>query len=173
MTIQPGEIVPEIDISLTDGGVFELPEDLRKGDLTLLVVYRGLHCGICKKYLAELTAHADALSELGAEVVAVSSDTLEKARRAQAEWTGGELRFGYGLAESDGKLLRLFLSAKRKDGEPDRFFEPGMYLLDPAGKVLFLAVQNMPFGRPAVPEIVSRIEWMRENDVPPRGTLRY
>jgi len=173
MTIHPGDTAPNLEIATTGGEALRLPGALLADRLTMLVVYRGLHCGICKQYLAELAMQAQALRKLGVEVIAASSDPLQKARVAQTDWTGNRLRFGYGLTEEHGRLLRLFLTAKRKDGEPDRFFEPGMYLFDAAGKVLFVAVGNMPFGRPPIAEMVSRIEWMLANGVPPRGTLRY
>jgi len=173
MKAHPGDVIPGFKIAMTDGKTLRLPADLRSSKLTLLVVYRGLHCGICKGYLTELASRKDELSALGVDVIAVSADPAGKARQAQAEWTDNRIRMGYGLTEQEGKLLGLFMSAKRKDGEPERFFEPGMYLLDSAGKLLFIAVQNMPFGRPGIPEMVSRIEWMLDNQVPPRGTLNY
>ena len=173
MTIQPGDIIPSQRIYLTNGETLSLPDGLQSDHLTLLVVYRGLHCGICKTYITELSQQVDALTALGVDVVVASSDPVEKAQKAQAEWAQNRMQFGYGLTEEDGKQLRLFLTAKRKDTEPDRFFEPGMYLLGDDGKVLFVSVQSMPFGRPGIAEMVSRIGWMLENSIPPRGTVRY
>ena len=173
MSIQPGKIIPTLRIALTDNSVLSLPDGLARGHLTLMVVYRGLHCGICKTYITELSEQVDTLSALGVDVVVASSDRIERAQQAQTEWAQNRMRFGYGLTEADGRLLRLFLTSKRKDSEPERFFEPGMYLLGADGKVIFVSVQNMPFGRPGITEMVTRIAWMLENNIPPRGTVRY
>lgn len=171
-TIQPGERFPSLTLRNADGGKWTLPDDC-SAKMTMLVVYRGLHCGICKSYLAELGAHLHELQKLGVEVIAASADPRDKAKEAQQSWTDGKVPFGYGLDESAGRRLRLFLTAKRKEGEPDRFFEPGLYLITEDGVALFVAVQNMPFGRPGIAEITSRIGWVLENGIPPRGTVRY
>lgn len=173
MTIQPGEIVPTFEIPLTNGETLSVPQGLSQDGPTLLVTYRGLHCGICKSYLAKFGERIDALTELGVSIIATSSDSREKAETAQREWTNDRVQFGYGLSTEDAKMLRLFLTAKRKDGEPDEFFEPGMYILGADGNVIFVSVQSMPFGRPAVSEMIQRIGWMLENNIPPRGTVRY
>ena len=173
MIVQPGAIVPSFDIPLTNGPTLSFPADLSQDGPTLLVVYRGLHCGICKLYLSEIAEQAERFAELSVTVVATSADSKDKAQAARREWTDDRVLFGYGLGHADGKMLRLFLTAKRKDGEPDRFFEPGMYLLAPDGTVLFVSVQSMPFGRPAVAEMIQRIGWMLDNEIPPRGTAPY
>lgn len=173
MIVQPGAIVPSFDIPLTTGLTLSVPADLSQDGLTLLVVYRGLHCGICKRYLSDIADQSERFAELNVTIVATSSDSKDKAQAARREWTDDRVLFGYGLSHADGKMLRLFLTARRKDGEPDRFFEPGMYLLAPDGTVLFVSVQSMPFARPAVVEMIQRIGWMLDNEIPPRGTVPY
>lgn len=47
---------------------------------TLLVVYRGKHCGRCKPYLNKLQGMKAAWEDAGFDIVTVSADPIEKAR---------------------------------------------------------------------------------------------
>ncbi|MCY4427924.1 MAG: redoxin domain-containing protein [Halieaceae bacterium] len=170
--MHPGDVIPDLALQKIGGGSWQLPADCHT-DFTLLVVYRGLHCSVCSRYLAELTDHMPALVELGVTVIATSADTEEKASKAWREWTGERVPMGYGLDEDVGRALGLFLSSARKAVEPDRFFEPGLYLVKKDGGLLFVSLQNMPFGRTPIQDLVEWIPKIVANGIPPRGTQRY
>ena len=44
-----------------------------------VVVYRGKHCPLCRKYLTDLNATLDEFHGLGFRVLVISADTREKA----------------------------------------------------------------------------------------------
>jgi hypothetical protein len=63
----------------------------------------------------------------------------------------------------------LFVSKGIKEGEPDEFGEPGLFLIRPDGTVYAEMLNSMPFGRPQLNELVSSIGWIVEHDYPARG----
>lgn len=74
----PRQPVPPLNVDLAGGGSFNL-EGARPTNFTLLVFYRGLHCPICKTQLRELESKLGEFDKRGVAVVAVSSDTRERA----------------------------------------------------------------------------------------------
>ena len=63
----------------------------------MMVVYRGLHCPICKTYTAKIEALKDKFDELETDIVFVSGDTAEKAKNFASE-VGLELPVAYDLS---------------------------------------------------------------------------
>lgn len=170
--IHPGERFPDISIATVDGSPRQLPMDLGS-DYTLLVVYRGLQCGVCEAYLREFSEQLDAFKALGVDIIAASAEGEDRVREARDAWTGARLNFGHSLDRDVGRTLRLFRSSARKATEPGEFFEPGLYLLDWEGRLLFVSIQNMPFGRPPVPVLLEWIRKIRDNGIPARGAVHY
>ena len=169
----PGENFPSIKIKRLKGDDWDV-EKLAPKNFSLLVVFRGLHCGICSKYLQALEANLNKFSALGVEVLAASADSEEKAKTTLEAWNLSDLDVGYGLDREVGKQLGLYLSQRRKDSEPETFFEPAMFWIDARGQLFFASVQNMPFLRPPIGEIVDKwIPFVLENAIPARGTLGY
>ncbi len=52
--LEAGSVFPTIEVAKLGGGTLVLGEASGEHDWKLVVVYRGLHCPICKKYLAQL-----------------------------------------------------------------------------------------------------------------------
>ena len=75
LTTAAAHLVAAPDFTLPDhaGRTFRL--DARRGiGPTVIVFYRGHWCPYCRRYLAKLQSHVDALRELGTEVVAISPE---------------------------------------------------------------------------------------------------
>jgi hypothetical protein len=65
----------------------------------------------------------------------------------------------------------LYVSKAIKEGQPNEFSEPGLFLIRPDG-TLYAAVQtSMPFLRPHLDEVVETVRWINDNDYPARGEL--
>ena len=173
--LYPRQPVPELSVPIVGGGQWTLAEQ-EPEHFTLIVVYRGLHCPICSGYLAELAKRRDDFAELGVEVVAISTDDEERATRTAEEWEVDGLNLGYGLSLEDARAWGLYVSSSRGTTstgvvEPDRFAEPGLFLVRPDGTLYFGSVQTMPFARPSFREIRGAVEWVLENDYPARGEI--
>lgn len=137
----------------------------------LIVVYRGKHCPLCKKYLAELNAMQSDFGAAGLQVWALSSDPVERARsEAEAEnWT---LPILAELSEAQMRELGLYISSPRTPEETDRnFSEPGVFVLNPKGQVQIVDISNAPFVRPDLKGLFGGIKFVKANDYPIRGMV--
>ena len=85
--------------------------------MTILNVYRGLHCPRCKAQMADFMAHLDQLADFGANLVSVSMDPAERAEKAVTDWGLADTRVGYGLSEAQARSLGLYISQSIKDTE--------------------------------------------------------
>ncbi|MBL8595808.1 MAG: AhpC/TSA family protein [Devosia sp.] len=171
----PRQQVPALMVWLAGGGVFELATE-PSTTFTLIVFYRGRHCPVCRSYLRSLEEHLDQFSQRGVGVVAISTDTLERAEGAKADWNLPRLRIGYGLTLSDARRWGLFVSTSRGKTslgieEPALFPEPGLFLVRPDGTLFFSSVQSMPFARPRFDDILGAVDYVLKNDYPPRGEV--
>lgn len=61
------------------------------------------------------------------------------------------------------------LSTAIKEGEPDLFNEPGVFILDDDGSLFWSSTATMPFGRPALDEIIAGVRYAQEHGYPARG----
>ena len=84
----------------------------------MLVFYRGLHCPICKPYLRDLDRKRGDFAELGITAVALSSDSLERAEQAKADWGIDGLTIGYGLSIDAARQWGLSGDRVRLDMSP-------------------------------------------------------
>ena len=137
----------------------------------MLAVYRGKHCPLCKKYFATLDGLLDGFKAAGVTVAAVSADPKEKADADVAEF---KWRFpvGYGLTPEQMRQLGLYISEPRSAQETDRpFAEPGLYVVNPEGKVQIVEISNAPFARPDLAGILNGIKIIQERNYPVRGTM--
>ena len=166
----PGQSVPDLELELTIDARFQLSKQ-KPDSFTMLVFYRGKHCPICKNYLEELGSKLDGFTKLGVSPFAISMDSRERAMVAHEEWDTHDLPLAYGLTEDQAREWGLFISEKRPDSdEPERFSEPGVFLIKPDGTLFFEEVQSAPFTRPPLDELRSAIEFVLEKDYPARGT---
>lgn len=166
----PDTPAPELNVDLVGGGSFKLA-DADPEAFTMVVAYRGKHCPVCKSYNRELDGLLDEFADLGIEVVAVSMDDEERATATVDEWGLDDLRVGYGLTEDAARDWGLYLSTAAKEGEPDLFAEPGLFLVRPDGTLYYAAINSMPWGRPDLDELRKAVAWIQDNDYPSRGRV--
>lgn len=166
--IKPRTKVPELELNLINDTKWKL-SDQNPENFTLLVFYRGLHCPVCKKYLEELKSKLDEFIDKGINVIAISCDTEERAKKAGKEWDISSLPVGYELSISEARNWGLYISSSISDKEPDEFSEPGLFLIRPNGELYFSTIQTMPFSRPNFDEVLSAIDFILKKDYPARG----
>ncbi len=142
------------------------PQD---GRWQLVVIYRGLHCPICKKYLGQLNAMKAELEGMNVQVVAVSTDPEEKAKKF-ADEAGLDMAVAYGLTIDRARELGLYISTPLDSTETDQpFAEPGLFLIRPDGGLHVSEVSSAPFCRPDLEIIKMGLNYVVEKDYPPRG----
>ena len=169
--IQPGRPAPALSVPLLSGGTWTLAERAPRA-FGIVVFYRGQHCPICKTHLASVEAAMDEAEALGAEIVAVSMDTEERARETAAEAGLARLPVGYGLGEDAARAWGLYMSSARPGtAEPARFSEPGVMVTRPDGTLFQAQVQSAPFTRPDIGQLLAGLRFALENGYPARGDL--
>lgn len=168
MTIKPRQPVPPFEVDIVGGGRWRLSEQAPRS-FTMIVVYRGLHCPICKGYLADLDRRLDALDQRGVGVVAASSDGRDRAERAKADWGLDRLTLGYGLGIDAGRKWGLYVSGAIREGEPTQFLEPGLFLVRPDRTLYWASIQTMPFARPRFDDVVAALDTVLAKNYPARG----
>lgn len=169
-TLQAGDIFPKQQVPMLGGGTLTLGQPGGDHDWQMVVVYRGLHCPMCKKYLAKLETVKDRFLAQGVDVVAVSGDPEEKAR-AFVDEVGVTVPVGYGLGTDQMRALGLYISEPRSPQETDRPFpEPGIFVINDQGRVQIIDISNAPFARPDIEVLAGGVQFIRANDYPVRGT---
>lgn len=167
--LAPKSRVPNFDVALLDGGTFNMAE-ASPDNFQIIVVYRGLHCPKCKAQLQAIEPMVADIHADGHDIIAMSMDSEERAQKAKDDWGIAELPIAHSLELGDAKSLGLFISDAISDGEPHIFTEPGVFVVRADGSLYAEIVQNTPFGRPDIADLVKGLNYAVKNDYPVRGT---
>ncbi|MEC4717627.1 peroxiredoxin-like family protein [Noviherbaspirillum sp. CPCC 100848] len=172
----PRQAVPSLSVETVAHGHFDLAAQPAQpaARFTMAAFYRGLHCPICAKYLAELERLLPEFEERGVAVIAISSDAGDRASAMADKVRATGLRIGFGLPLQTAREWGLYVSESRGKTsigieEPARFSEPGVFLVRPDGTLYYGAVQTMPFARPNFTDLVGAIDFAVAHDYPARG----
>jgi peroxiredoxin len=171
----PRRPVPALEVDIVDGGRWRLADE-HPQSFSMIVVYRGLHCPICTRYLRELQGLLPEFAKRGVDVIAISSDDRERAESAKTGWGLNELKLGYGLDLRTARRWGLYISTSRGKTsagleEPAFFAEPGLFIVKPDHTLYFASVQTMPFARPPFDQVLSAIDFVLAKDYPARGEV--
>jgi peroxiredoxin len=169
----PRQPVPKLRVPTLAHGEFDLADDMPER-FTLICFYRGLHCPICLKYLRELGSLVPEFERRGTKVIAISSDSPERAQEMARKVGTDDLRFGHSLPLTVARQWGLYISSSRGKSsinieEPALFSEPGVFLVRPDQTLYYGAVQTMPFARPVFSELLQAIDFAITRDYPARG----
>lgn len=169
----PRHPVPALNLALVEGGRYVLGASPGER-FDLIVFYRGLHCPLCAKYLLELERLSGEFASRGVKIVAVSSDTEERAIEMAQKVQAKGVKFAYGLSLKSARQWGLYISTSRGKTsigieEPALFSEPGVFIVRPDGTLYYGAVQTMPFARPGFQDLLGAIDFAIAKDYPARG----
>lgn len=166
--IGAGSPFPSLPVAMVGAGTTDVSAG---AGWRLLVVYRGKHCPLCKKYFKTLNGMLGDLTAAGVTVLAVSADPKEKAE-ADVASEGWQFPVGYGLSLDQMRQLGLYISEPRSPQETDRpFAEPGLFVINPDGRVQIVDISNAPFSRPDLASVLAGIKLIQERSYPVRGTM--
>ncbi len=164
---------PELEVETLEHGRWRLSE--RKPEhFTMIVVYRGFHCPVCRPYVSDLDRKLAEFNKRGIDVIAVSTDTRERAQTAKEQWKLKDVPIGYGMSIEQARAWGLYISSSRGKSsagieEPARFSEPGLFLVRPDRTLYWVSTSSMPFARPHFDEILKALDSVIERDYPARG----
>ncbi len=163
-----GGAMPEITLPTVDGG--EVSIGGAKDRWQMIVVYRGLHCPICKNYTAKVEALKDQFDALDTDILFVSGDNAEKAK-SFADEVGLKLPVAHSLSVDQMRAMGLYISDPRPTETDRPFPEPGLFVVNEKGQAHIVDISNAPFVRPEPELIIRGITHIKKNDYPIRGTL--
>ena len=163
-----GGAMPRMKLAKVGGGSAEIGG--KRDKWQLVVVYRGLHCPLCKRYLSTLNDLAEDFQAINTDVVAVSADPKEKAETEKQE-LALDFDVAYDLSQDQMRTLGLYISNPRSPQETDRpFAEPGVFIVNPEGNAQVIDVSNAPFARPDLNSLLNGLKFVQEKGYPARGT---
>lgn len=170
--LKAAEPFPKVTVNKLGGGEMTLGTPQSGRDWQMVVVYRGLHCPICKKYLKQLEGLQDKFYDSGVDIIAVSGDPEDRAKQ-MAEEQELTLPMAYGLTLEQMSELGLYISDPRSPQETDRpFAEPAVFVVNGEGNLQIVDVSNAPFCRPDLEQLANGLKFIREKDYPVRGTRK-
>lgn len=172
MSVIPHQKAPELKVQTVNHGEWDLSAQSPK-NFSLITVYRGHHCPLCRKQLRELDQLAGEFEKIGVNVFAVSANSKELAEKAVDEWEIKNIPVGYELPLDQAREWNLYASKGVKDTEPSLFLEPGLFVIRPDQSVYAAVIQTMPFSRPTGEQLLSSLTYITENDYPSRGEAQY
>ncbi|MEL6661521.1 MAG: redoxin domain-containing protein [Pseudomonadota bacterium] len=168
--ILPGQdLDTPLHLDLIIGTRWDLEKQADDMPWRMVVVYRGLHCPLCKKQLKDLSNQLRDFVDAGCVVVTASMDSEERAKKAHSDWELGDLPLAFELSEDTVRAFGLYVSESISDNEPAKFAEPAILLFKHA-KLYAAWIQSVPFARPAFEDVRSAMAFIDDKDYPPRGT---
>ena len=166
----PGQPFPQLDLPRAGGGRLNT-SDFRPGFMTLLNVYRGLHCPRCARQLGDIIANRARFDAIGVEVVSISTDPRDRAEKAIAEWGLGDMAVGYDLPIATARSLGLSISQTIREAEPAYFAEAAVFFIRCDGVLWGSSINTFPSLRPTADQLLDALEMAKERNYPPRGDV--
>ena len=166
--IKPKTEVPDLKLPLINGTQWNLKSQ-KSETFTLMLFYRGFHCPKCKEQLEAFTEKLDDFKERGVNVLALSCDSEERAQKSIKDWSISGLPLAYNLPIDTARDWGLYISESISDKEPEKFSEPGLFLIRPDHTLYASSIQTTPFARPQRDDLLNAIDYITKNDYPARG----
>lgn len=143
-----GTTAPDFELNDGEGNVWKLSD--QRGKTVVLLFYPGDNTPVCTAQLCSVRDHWSEYQATGAEVVGISTDTVESHK---------------GFAEKNQLPLRLLSDADRKVSEmydmkswlPGRSAR-GVVVIDKDGKIAYHKAQPLSLFKPADSEVLDAIK---------------
>ena len=166
--MMPGEKTPSLILNTLDNQEWSLEKNLNN-NMTMIVFYRGLHCPICSDFLKLIESQLEDYKKANTNVIVVSMDSKEKAEKTKESWGLSNLTIAYDLSEEKAREWNLYISKSIKEAESDIFCEPGLFIIKQDGSLYIINTSNMPFARPDISLLPSKLLFVQDKNYPVRG----
>jgi len=167
-----GSIAPDFNGTDQDGNTIRLKSLLKKGPL-VLIFYRGQWCPVCNAYLKTFQDSLSLITMQGAQVIAVSPETVENVKITQRKTkltvpilsdSSQKIMKDYGVFfhVTDGYNLKiklfLFSSIANNNGKDDADLPvPATYIIDQNGKIIWRQFDINYKNRASVRDILKNL----------------
>jgi peroxiredoxin len=154
--LNPGDSFPELTVTVPGGATITLPDALA-GGFGVVLFYRGAWCPYCNAQLRAFQRATDALTEVGANVIALSVD--DEASTAELIAKHG-LTFPVGY----GADARAVAAATGAFVNPDPvFLQSTGFVLNPDRQVVVSVYSSGAIGRLVPEDVIGMIRYLREH----------
>src|SRR5687767_5094245 len=143
-----GKSAPEFSLNDGDGNNWTLSN--YKGHTVVLLFYPGDNTPVCTAQLCSVRDHWSEYQATGAEVVGISTDTVES-HKGFAQKNELPLRL---LSDPDGKVSAAYGMKSWLPGRSAR----GVVVIDKEGKIAYSKVQPLSLFRPKDKEVLAAIK---------------
>lgn len=147
-----GGAAPDFTLKDQDGRDWRLSE--HRGRVVLMLFYPGDETPVCTRQLCSVRDRWDDYSETGAEIVGISTDSVESHRRFK-EKRDLPLRL---LSDPEGRVARLYGASSWLPGRAAR----AVVVVDAEGMVSYRKIQTLSLFRPKDDEVVAAVRAARE-----------
>ena len=127
--LSTGQLIPNFRLSAANRHGQVGPWDYKQHRNLVLIFFRSAECLKCKQFLREIAEHYGDYDEKEAEVLAISTDELDRLRQLAQDLA---LPFPV-LCDSDGKVTDLYL--KHPEQIADKTFDVAIFVADRWGAV--------------------------------------
>lgn len=129
----------------------------------LIVFFRGAWCPVCVQDLNDLEKSKGYFEEKNVHLTAISTDKLENLKKMAEE---NNLSFPI-LADEELTALKEYGVHYHSKSDPyedhGEHGEPGYFLTDETGRLLYQQKQTSPFGRPTATELRKIVQYIQKN----------
>ena len=145
--IDVGGSAPAFTLQDADGAEWKLSDHL--GKTVVLLFYPRDNTPVCTKQLCSIRDHWSDYQATGAEIVGISTDTVESHKKFAAKHSL-PIRL---LADHDGRVSKQYGMASWVPGRSAR----GIVVIDKDGKIAYQKVQPLSIFRPKDDEVLEAI----------------
>ena len=142
-----GSVAPDFTLRDSDGEEWRLAD--QRGKTVVLLFYPGDETPVCTRQLCSVRDRWEDYRETGAEVVGISTDSVEAHKRF-AEHHNLPLRL---LSDPAGEVVRAYGVASWLPGRAAR----AVVVIDPQGRISFRKVQPISIFRPKDEDVLAAI----------------
>ena len=148
-----GSVAPDFILHDTEGAEWQM--SAQHGRVVVLLFYPGDETPVCTKQLCSVRDNWESYAETGAEVVGISTDTVESHRKF-TDHHNLPLRL---LADTEGKVHKAYAASSWFPGRAAR----AVVVVDPKGIIRYRKVETVSLFRPRDTEIIEAIRAAQEN----------
>jgi peroxiredoxin len=152
--LNPGDLFPTFSVPVGGGETLTLP-DVLAGSFGVVLFYRGFWCPYCNAQLRAFQRSTEALTEVGAKVVALSVD--DEANTAATIAKHG-LSFPVGHSADAAAISAATGAFVNSDPV---FLQSTGFVLDPTGNVVVSVYSSGAIGRLVPEDVIGMIRYIR------------
>ena len=152
----PGDVFPQLTLSLPGGQALTIPGELA-GKFAVVLFYRGAWCPYCNAQLRAFQRAHDKLTEAGVRVAALSVDDEPTTRQLAAKL---DLAFPLGHSANAREVAELTGAFVNPDPV---YLQSTGFILDPAGNVVVSVYSSGAIGRLVPEDVLGLVRYLKEH----------